>query len=323
MSLEEKKDVKDALNLKANKKLLQQKIEEKSGKKITLKDISNIQQRTTNGHDQNDLDHVINLLRDQPGSVSEDIIDEENNFKGLFYQDEYMRNMYRKFPEIIMVDATYKLLDLRMPLYLLLAIDGDGISEIVGLFILAEETQSVIESAVTIFKRFNPSWTETKVIMSDKDFTERDAFKNCFPDASLNICLFHTLGSFRREVTCEKLGITSAERLRCLELLSRLACAKSRKEFEDTWEEIKATKIKSVIEYLELNWLPIKDQWVACFKDKTINLGENTNNRLESMFGKIKSVCSKHAILIHFFHKFFSVLRSLRNDMEMSAITIT
>ena len=62
MSLEEKKDVKDALNLKANKKLLQQKIEEKSGKKITLKDISNILQRTTNGQDQNDLDHVINLL---------------------------------------------------------------------------------------------------------------------------------------------------------------------------------------------------------------------------------------------------------------------
>ena len=207
-------------------------------KKITLKDISNIQQTTTNDQDQNDLDHVINLLRDQPGSVSEVIIDEEKNFKGLVYQDEYMRNTYRKFPEIIMVDATYKLLDLRMPLYLLLAIDGDGISEIVRLFILAEETQSFIESAVTI----NPTWTDTKAIMSDKDFTERDTFNNCFPNASLNICLFHTLRSFRREVTCEKLGITSAERLRCLELLSRLAYAKSRKEFEDTWEKIKATK---------------------------------------------------------------------------------
>ena len=113
------------------------------------------QQTTTNDQDQNDLDHVINLLRDQPGSVSEVIIDEEKNFKGFVYQDEYMRNMHRKFPEIIMVDATYKLLDLRMPLYLLLAIDGDGISEIVGLFILAEETQSVIESAVTIFSRCN------------------------------------------------------------------------------------------------------------------------------------------------------------------------
>ena len=115
--------------------------------------------------------------------------------------------------------GTYKLLHLRMPLYLLLAIDGDGSSEIVGMFILTEETQSVIESDVSIFKRFNPRWTDTKVIMSDKDFTERDAFKNCFPEASLNICLYHTLRSFRREITCEKLGITSAERCRCLELV--------------------------------------------------------------------------------------------------------
>ena len=49
--------------------------------------------------------------------------------------------MYRKFPELILVDATYKLLDLRMPVYLVLCIDGNGLSEIVAMFILAEETK--------------------------------------------------------------------------------------------------------------------------------------------------------------------------------------
>ena len=53
-------------------------------------------------------------------------------------------------------------------------------------------------------------------------------------------------------------------------------------------------KPNSVIEYLELNWLPIKDQWVTRFKDEVLNFGENTNNPLESIFSKIKStqVCS-------------------------------
>ena len=32
-----------------------------------------------------------------------------------------------------MVDATYKLLNLRLPLYLLLCIDGNGQSEIIGM----------------------------------------------------------------------------------------------------------------------------------------------------------------------------------------------
>ena len=60
--------------------------------------------------------------------------------------------------------------------------------------------------------------------------------------------------------------------------------------------------------------MPIKHQWVACFKDAALNLGENTNNRLESTFSKIKSVCSKYASLLQFFHEFFSVLRTLRNE---------
>ena len=68
------------------------------------------------------------------------------------------------------MDATYKLLDLRLPLFALLAIDGDGLSEIVAIFVLAEETKENIETIINTFKKNNPNWCETKVIMSDKDF---------------------------------------------------------------------------------------------------------------------------------------------------------
>ena len=54
--------------------------------------------------------------------------------------------------------------------------------------------------------------------MSDKDLNKRDAFSNCFPSAKLLICLYHTLSSLRREVTWEKMGITSAEQSHCLEI---------------------------------------------------------------------------------------------------------
>ena len=49
------------------------------------------------------------------------------------------------------------------------------------------------------------------VIMADKDISERDVLKRCFPNASVLICLFHTLRSFRREVTCDKMGILELE----------------------------------------------------------------------------------------------------------------
>ena len=67
-----------------------------------------------------------------------------NEFLGILYQDEYMKNLCNMFPEILLVDARYKLLDLRIPVYLLLEVDGIGLSKIVALFILTEETKETI-----------------------------------------------------------------------------------------------------------------------------------------------------------------------------------
>ena len=49
-----------------------------------------------------------------------------------------MSEMLEKFPEIFLVNATHKLIDLRIPVYLLLVVDGDWLSETVALFILAD-----------------------------------------------------------------------------------------------------------------------------------------------------------------------------------------
>jgi len=49
---------------------------------------------------------------------------------------------------------------------------------------------------------------------------------------------------------------------------------------------------QSVIHYYNANWHTIRDEWVECFKSLSFTLGENTNNRLESINGKLKSVCS-------------------------------
>ena len=57
--------------------------------------------------------------------------------------------------------------------------------------------------------------------MSDKDFNKREVFSKCFPTASLVICLYHTLRSFQTEIACEKMGVTSADGLRCHEIFSK------------------------------------------------------------------------------------------------------
>ena len=101
---------------------------------------------------------------------------------------------------------------------------------------------------------------KTSTIMSDKDFVERDALKEEFLEASILIYLFHVLRTFRREITCDKLGITAAERNLVLEIIQKMAYAKNVNDYEDLHKELLDANLRSVSEYFDTNWHTIKDQ---------------------------------------------------------------
>ena len=85
------------------------------------------------------------------------------------------------YPELVCIDATYKLLELRFPVYILLIEDGNGQSEIVAVFLLLEETEASLSKMLEIFKKYNPTWKGVRVLMSDKDLTEREVLSALFP----------------------------------------------------------------------------------------------------------------------------------------------
>ena len=69
------------------------------------------------------------------------------------------------------------------------------------------------------FKKHNAEWKRIRVLMADKDIGERDVLKQSLPNASVLICLLHTLRSFKQEITSEKMGITAGQRTLCLDLV--------------------------------------------------------------------------------------------------------
>lgn len=76
------------------------------------------------------------------------------------------------------------------------------------------------------------------------------------------ICLFHTLRSFRREVTCEKMGIASGQRTLCLELIQKMAYASETKEYDEIYSQFQ----RDVVTYFNENWHPIAQEWVLGIK---------------------------------------------------------
>ena len=136
--------------------------------------------------------------------------------------------------------------------------------------------------------------------MSDKDIGERDVIKKCLPNVSVLICLFHTLRSFRREVTCEKMGISSGQRTLCLELIQKMAYARSHDEYKNLHAQFQRDAPREVVIFFKDNWHSIAKEWVLGMKFNGGSFLNTTNNRLESINAKLKQVISKNSSLEDF-----------------------
>ena len=124
--------------------------------------------------------------------------------------------------------------------------------------------------------------------------TLRESFDSCFPDAKLLICLYHAFCSFRSEVICEKIFISSAKRNHVLEIIQSTAYANSEEAYKVNLKLLQNKKLHTVFDYFMENWDSFKKQWVMFYKDQSFNLGETTNNRIESTFRHVKNVCTKY-----------------------------
>ncbi len=56
-------------------------------------------------------------------------------------------------------------------------------------------------------------------------------------------------------------------------------------KFDELCNRMRAnfSKYSVFIDYFEKNWLNIKEMWVECYRERQLNLGEKTNNRIEPL----------------------------------------
>ena len=81
------------------------------------------------------------------------------------------------------------------------------------------------------FKKYNPTWNEIKVCMTDKDMTERATIKLEIPQAALQICLFHVLRTFGREITIDKMGNPSGEKATILSHIQEITYSRDEDDY--------------------------------------------------------------------------------------------
>ena len=82
----------------------------------------------------------------------------------VFFQDEEMRRTYREFPDLLLLDATYKMVDNRAPVFTILGVDSMGLGVPLAVFFVIEETAAMIGCMLDVLKEQNAeAAAQTKV----------------------------------------------------------------------------------------------------------------------------------------------------------------
>uniref|UniRef100_A0A7M5UYK0 ZSWIM1/3 RNaseH-like domain-containing protein n=1 Tax=Clytia hemisphaerica TaxID=252671 RepID=A0A7M5UYK0_9CNID len=296
-------------------KIVRLQMSSESGKVVTMRDVHNLAYQTKKEHQnsRNDLEEVIKILKEEFGCSVTVNHNENDEFLGMFFQDKSMKLDFANFPEILFLDATFKLNELRLPAYIFLVEDSMGQSEVVGVALMVNETKENLTWLIETFKKENPA-DGLRVVMADKDINERNRITEILNVPTL-ICLFHALKTFKRELS--NLSLNSVTKENAKIIFQNLCYAQSKEAFDDFQAEFMAIECPKLRQYYVKNWKPISNEWVKCFKAEYGNFLNSTNNRLESINSKLKSVIGHRSSLEEFVRDFFTVLSSLRADRDL------
>lgn len=117
-------------------------------------------------------------------------------------------------------------------------------------------------------------------VSGDKDFADRAVIKEKLPQVQCQLCLYHVIKNFEREVTTVKRGITDIERKRILLILNDMVYASSIDVYNSLYNELVNLNIPSVMLYFDKNWHSIKEEWTMFGRNQFSNYLNTTSNRV-------------------------------------------
>lgn len=322
LSGETKAVVEGMVKLKPNMRILQAEMKEKTGQTILLKDLHNVKQKIS-PRETNDLEAIFDEIKTQENVDIEFFVSEERNqLEGIYFQDARMKKYFHLYPEVVLMDATYKLNDRRMPLFLMMVIDGNGESQIVAMFIIRTENYDIVLKMLNKFRTVNVKHNEVKTILSDNNFADRRAYKEALPNAQLQLCIFHVLQNFNRELSTKSMSINYEKKKKVYAIMQRMVYAPTEEKYMEAYEELKALKLVKVQEYFDKNWHQIETriQWAGYFTNSYHNYFTHTTNRLESINQKLKTVITKYGTLHNFFKETIQCIQSMSTERDQRTI---
>jgi len=169
------------LNMGANATKVQHHLMATTQKVVTQQDVQNIR-NTFHARDgqTDDVTRVVKMLKRNDDATVRLVCNDDGTVQSLLYQMPFMKQMFDTFQETIIFDATYKINNRSMLLFLPLVIDSAGYSQIVAVILTADEKAETLRSAIAEFGDLTGKLCEVKCLVVDKDMSAIDVLQSVY-----------------------------------------------------------------------------------------------------------------------------------------------
>ncbi|CAI2725967.1 unnamed protein product [Schistosoma spindalis] len=256
----------------------------------------------------------MDLLR-QKGEVREHL---ENGYVTRICFSIYdQMHLYNEYPEVVCIDSTYNTNNKKYSLFQLVVTDNFGRGRTVMFAWTLKEMRADVTWILDKFKEIMGTTRRTETFVMDCARSESAAVRITHGHANIILCAFHVIRAFRKK-TRDKIVRT---------YLSRLVNAKTvgRYFFEmylltrfNQYFRIINQRDRQLAQYLHRFWMSRKSMWALAFYGNVLTLGNNTNNRVESLNRQIKRYVKRTDSLYKCIYKVikWSAMTSSRKNIE-------
>jgi len=260
---------------------------------VLPKDVYNLKQKLKGSStDASDCDVLLRQIVDDGGFV-EYAKDDKNNFMYVVFQTKQMIDVLQKFPEVLILDFTYKTNKYLLPLLTVMAVDGEGHGlPVLHAFVKKEDTEFIAKCLTALSSKYDTGLT--CCFMVDKDFAEMSALELMFPDVPINICHFHINQAVSRFLRKE---LASDAYPKVLETFMAQVYTESTEEYNSLKDDITNSVPQKVADYFQRNWWDKSKFWATSENRSVLKLKATTTNHLESFHAKIKKYLNVHISL--------------------------
>ena len=220
------------------------------------------------------------LLRRNHYIYTYSTVDGTNTMEGMFLAHPNTRELIRLFPQVVVMDATYKTNLYDMPLVELVGVLPTGQNyHIAFIFLSNERTTSYIWGLIQLRVLFAECGVSPGVFVTDRELAEINAIKLVFPEAAHLLCRRHISKDVQFNL-CKMVGKQYKPMIKSR--WNHLVHADTEELYEQAVAEMAEAwhRHPGCMAYIRNQWLdPFRDRFVQAWTKNILHYGCNTTNR--------------------------------------------